>query len=98
MRELINSQEYFNHLFSLPLVYDTSTTSNVVVLNTIHIDIMDYIMPASCTDTEFRQMWQDFEWENKVCILKTCHFRLVSFYSSNIDLKICCFFLNSGIC
>lgn len=50
------------------LVYDTSTTSNVVVLNTIHIDIMDYIMPASCTDTEFRQMWQDFEWENKVSV------------------------------
>lgn len=47
-------------------VYDTSSTSNVVVLNTIHIDIMDYILPATCTDTEFRQMWQEFEWENKV--------------------------------
>lgn len=49
-------------------VYDTSINTNVVVLNTIHIDIMDYIIPASCTDTEFRQMWQDFEWENKVRI------------------------------
>lgn len=49
-------------------MYDTSTTSSVVVLNTIHVDIMDYIMPASCTDTEFRQMWQDFEWENKVSV------------------------------
>lgn len=49
-------------------VYDTSNTTNVVVLNTIHIDIMDYIMLASCTDTEFRQMWQDFEWENKVSV------------------------------
>lgn len=36
------------------------------MLNTIHIDIMDYILPASCNDAEFRQMWQDFEWENKV--------------------------------
>ncbi|XP_031625408.1 coatomer subunit beta [Contarinia nasturtii] len=53
------------------IVYDTTTTSNVVVLNTIHIDIMDYIMPASCTDTEFRQMWQDFEWENKVSVNTT---------------------------
>lgn len=52
-------------------VYDTSTTSNVVVLNTIHIDIMDYILPATCTDTEFRQMWQDFEWENKVSVNTT---------------------------
>lgn len=55
----------------LRLVYDTSTTSNVVVLNTIHIDIMDYILPATCTDTEFRQMWQDFEWENKVSVNTT---------------------------
>ena len=27
---------------------------------------MDYIQPASCTDTEFRKMWMEFEWENKV--------------------------------
>lgn len=57
------NKTYFSILFT---VYDTSSTSNVVVLNTIHIDIMDYILPASCTDTEFRQMWQEFEWENKV--------------------------------
>ncbi|XP_054731136.1 coatomer subunit beta [Anastrepha obliqua] len=53
------------------IVYDTSINTNVVVLNTIHIDIMDYIIPASCTDTEFRQMWQDFEWENKVTVNTT---------------------------
>lgn len=29
---------------------------------------MDYILPASCTDTTFRQMWQDLEWENKVSV------------------------------
>ena len=48
----------------------TGSTSdrNVVVLNDIHIDIMDYIVPASCTDAEFRQMWADFEWENKVTV------------------------------
>lgn len=28
-------------------------------------------MPASCTDTESRQMWQDFEWENKVSVNTT---------------------------
>ena len=41
---------------------------NCVVLNDIHIDIMDYIMPASCTDHEFRNMWAEFEWENKVSV------------------------------
>uniref|UniRef100_A0A1W7RAR9 Coatomer subunit beta n=1 Tax=Hadrurus spadix TaxID=141984 RepID=A0A1W7RAR9_9SCOR len=53
------------------IVYDVSGSTsdrNVVVLNDIHIDIMDYIVPASCTDAEFRQMWADFEWENKVSV------------------------------
>ncbi|GFR72221.1 coatomer subunit beta [Elysia marginata] len=53
------------------LVYDVSGAAsdrNCVVLNDIHIDIMDYIVPASCTDTEFRQMWAEFEWENKVTV------------------------------
>lgn len=52
-------------------VYDVSGSTsdrNVVVLNDIHIDIMDYIVPASCTDTQFRQMWAEFEWENKVTV------------------------------
>lgn len=52
-------------------VYDTTTSSNVVVLNTIHIDIMDYILPANCTDGEFRTMWVEFEWENKVAVNTT---------------------------
>ena len=42
---------------------------NVVVLNDIHIDIMDYISPASCSDLTFRAMWAEFEWENKVALL-----------------------------
>lgn len=41
---------------------------NCVVLNDIHIDIMDYIVPAQCTDQEFLQMWVMFEWENKVVV------------------------------
>lgn len=53
------------------IVYDTAQVSNVVVLNTIHIDIMDYILPATCNDTEFRRMWQEFEWENKVAVVTT---------------------------
>lgn len=41
------------------------------MLNDIHIDIMDYIVPATCTDLEFRQMWAEFEWENKVSVNTT---------------------------
>ena len=60
------------------IVYDvssgerqTSTTtegSNMVILNDIHIDIMDYITPARCTLLQFRCMWAEFEWENKVAV------------------------------
>lgn len=53
------------------IVYDVTGAAsdrNVVVLNDIHVDIMDYIEPASCSDTDFRQMWANFEWENKVSV------------------------------
>ena len=41
---------------------------NCVILNDIHIDIMDYIAPATCSDVQFRSMWAEFEWENKVAV------------------------------
>ncbi|EWC43996.1 coatomer subunit beta [Drechslerella stenobrocha 248] len=52
------------------VVYDgpSSTETNVVILNDVHVDIMDYIHPATCTETQFRSMWTEFEWENKVNI------------------------------
>lgn len=28
-------------------------------------------MPASCNDSEFRKMWAEFEWENKVSVNTT---------------------------
>ena len=28
----------------------------------------DYIVPASCADADFRSMWAEFEWENKVSV------------------------------
>jgi coatomer subunit beta len=42
-----------------------------VILNDVHIDIMDYIQPGTCSDTAFRSMWAEFEWENKVAINTT---------------------------
>ncbi|XP_047968803.1 coatomer subunit beta-1-like [Salvia hispanica] len=55
------------------IVYETSNVleRTVVVLNDIHIDIMDYISPAVCSDTAFRTMWSEFEWENKVAVNTT---------------------------
>ena len=60
------------------IVYDLSSSGtsansgldagNMVILNDIHIDIMDYITPATCTLLQFRCMWAEFEWENKVAV------------------------------
>ncbi|CAA2999017.1 coatomer subunit beta-1-like [Olea europaea subsp. europaea] len=53
--------------------YETSNVleRTVVVLNDIHIDIMDYISPAVCGDAAFKTMWAEFEWENKVAVNTT---------------------------
>lgn len=52
----------------LMCVSEKGVDSNVVILNDVHVDIMDYIKPAQCTETQFRTMWTEFEWENKVNI------------------------------
>lgn len=51
------------------IFYDGASVSNdsqCVVLNDIHIDILDYITPGYCNEAQFRSMWTEFEWENKV--------------------------------
>ncbi|KAL9091214.1 MAG: hypothetical protein Q9159_001509 [Coniocarpon cinnabarinum] len=52
------------------VVYDGASAGDhaVIILNDVHVDIMDYIQPAQCTETQFRSMWTEFEWENKVNI------------------------------
>lgn len=52
------------------IVYDgvTPADSHVIILNDLHIDVMDYIKPMAVTDNQFRSMWSEFEWENKVTV------------------------------
>lgn len=61
-------------------------TESCVVLNDIHIDIMDYIKPAYCNEAQFRSMWTEFEWENRVNVTTTITY---------VYLSLCeeCFFL-----
>ena len=73
-----------------PKVYDIAGASgdrNCVVLNNIHIDIMDYIYPADCTDEEFRKMWVEFEWENKVRDLWDGHCERL-WWASDLTIKM----------
>lgn len=57
------------HIFGTIVYEDAATKEKFYInLNDIHMDIMDYIRPATCTDEVFRSMWAEFEWENKVAI------------------------------
>lgn len=56
------------------IVYDVAgagSSSGCVILNDIHIDVMDYIEPGEVSDSDFRSMWAEFEWENKVAVNTT---------------------------
>lgn len=57
------------HIFGT-IVYENSSNAEkaYINLNDVHLDIMDYIHPASCSDEAFRLMWAEFEWENKVAV------------------------------
>ncbi|KAJ1791711.1 coatomer subunit beta, partial [Coemansia sp. RSA 2399] len=50
------------------IVYDGPgvNDNHCIVLNEIHVDIMEYIRPARCDEVQFHAMWTEFEWENKV--------------------------------
>ncbi|KAG5518803.1 hypothetical protein PMAC_002774 [Pneumocystis sp. 'macacae'] len=45
-----------------------SQDSNIIIFNDIHVDVVDYIRPSYCSENQFRNMWTEFEWENKVNI------------------------------
>eukprot|EP01083_Nonionella_stella_P065202 170631_1 len=51
------------------IVFNTSgasTDPEIVIMNSIHMDVGDYISPGTCTHSKFTDMWAEFEWENKV--------------------------------
>lgn len=52
------------------IIYDGAhgQDARYVILNDVHVDIMDYIKPAHTLDEKFRSMWNEFEWENKISV------------------------------
>lgn len=60
------------------IIYDGGhgQDARYVILNDVHVDIMDYIKPSKTNDENFRTMWNAFEWENKISVnaeLPTLH-------------------------
>lgn len=58
------------HIFGT-IVFDNASNAHktYVTINDIQLDIMDYIRPSECKHEDFRDMWEEFEWENKVSAL-----------------------------
>jgi len=50
------------------LTYDLSRGGNVsvITLNEISIDAIEYIHAATCAESHFRQLWQDFKFESAI--------------------------------
>ena len=42
-----------------------------IPLDGIEIDFMDSLQPGYCTETEFKKMWAEYEWENKIIVNTT---------------------------
>lgn len=54
------------------IVFDTpQQDQQYIVLNEIRVDMMEYVKPQTCTANEFRTMWAEFDWENKVNVCTT---------------------------
>eukprot|EP01068_Selenidium_serpulae_P002825 Selendium_serpulae@DN2696_c0_g1_i3.p1 len=52
------------------VTYDKRSAADkeCLVLNELHIDLLDYIQRSWIGEVQFRTMWSEFEWENKISI------------------------------
>ena len=50
------------------LTFDSASGNipNVININEIQIDFINALMPAECTELEFKKKWAEYDWENKV--------------------------------
>eukprot|EP01156_Anaeramoeba_ignava_P022287 Anaeramoba_ignava/c20462_g2_i2.p1 GENE.c20462_g2_i2~~c20462_g2_i2.p1 ORF type:complete len:861 (-),score=324.62 c20462_g2_i2:414-2996(-) len=71
------------------ITYDISGTSTtqktMVILNEIKISPLEYLIPSYISLFNFRRMWSDFEWENKLVI--STHFSDIETYINSVAQK-----------
>jgi len=55
------------------VTYDKRSAADkeCLVLNELHIDLLDYVQRSWIGELQFRSMWSEFEWENKITINTT---------------------------
>lgn len=64
------------------ITYDGKDSLQVILLNEIRLNVIDYIRPTPYSDEKFRSNWVKFEWENKVPINKETNDSLAGFLQS----------------
>ena len=64
----VSSTETGNIFGTIVFENSSNAQKTIVNLSDIQLNIMDYIRPAECKSEDFRSMWAEFEWENKVAI------------------------------
>ncbi|KAK6589641.1 hypothetical protein RS030_121 [Cryptosporidium xiaoi] len=55
-----------------PLSSSMYSQSDIVILNEINIHLIDFITNSNIQSSLFRQLWSEFEWENKIPIHSSC--------------------------
>ena len=71
--------------------YDRKSEKEWLVLNEIRADVLDYMQPGcSVAESEFKTMWQDFEWENKIVVNTTmeCMMAFVQLLTKHTNLAL----------
>jgi len=50
------------------LTFDSASGNipHVININEIQIDFINALMPADCSELEFKKKWAEYDWENKV--------------------------------
>ncbi len=74
------------------ITYDSASGNvpNIININEIQIDFINELVPAECSELDFKKKWADYEWENKV-LVNTGHSDLkeyVEFFARALNVKI----------
>ena len=74
------------------LTFDSASGNipHVININEIQIDFINALMPADCSELEFKKKWADYDWENKVQVSTPIHDlkEFVEVFASTLNIKL----------
>lgn len=74
------------------LTFDSASGNvpHIININEIQIDFINSLMPAECTELEFKKKWAEYEWENKVQVNTTITDlkQYFEFFAKTLNIKL----------